>query len=127
MVFWFGIPIRGNLLFYLFAYAVFIMYTLGIGLFISTISKTQQQAMFISYFCMMIFILLGGLFAPIENMPDWAQVLTYVNPVYYFIEVMRLIVLKGSGFIELLRYFLIIILFALVFNVLAILNYRKTT
>jgi ABC-2 type transport system permease protein len=120
------IPAGSYLLIYLFA-AIYLIALLGFGLFTSTFAETQQQAMFISYFCMMIFILLGGLFAPIENMPYWAQVLTFVNPVCYFIEVMRMIVLKGSGFIDLLRYFLIIILFAVVFNLLAILNYRKTT
>lgn len=120
------IPAGSYLLIYLFA-AIYLVALLGFGLFTSTFAETQQQAMFISYFCMMIFILLGGLFAPIENMPDWAQALTYVNPVSYFIEVMRMIVLKGSSFFDLLKHFGIIVLFAVAFNLLAILNYRKTT
>lgn len=119
------VPAGSYLLIYLFA-AIYLIALLGFGLFTSTFAETQQQAMFISYFCMMIFILLGGLFAPIENMPDWAQALTYINPVSYFIEVMRMIVLKGSGFVDLLKYFGIIVLFAITFNVLAIWNYRKT-
>lgn len=119
------VPAGSYLLIYLFA-AIYLIALLGFGLFTSTFAETQQQAMFISYFCMMIFILLGGLFAPIENMPDWAQALTYVNPVSYFIEVMRMIVLKGSRFTDLLKHFGIIILFAISFNILAIWNYKKT-
>ncbi len=111
---------------YLFA-GIYLIAILGFGLLTSTFAETQQQAMFIAYFFMMIFVLLGGLFAPIENMPHWAQYLTYVNPVRYLIEVMRMLVLKGSGFWDLRYYFLIVSAFALFFNGLAILNYRKTT
>lgn len=111
---------------YLFA-AVYLIALLGFGLFTSTFAQTQQQAMFISYFFMMIFILLGGLFAPIENMPDWAQFLTRINPVSYLIDAMRMLVLKGSCFWDLRNHFLIIVLFAIGFNLLAILNYKKTT
>jgi ABC-2 type transport system permease protein len=120
------VPAGSYLLIYLFA-AVYLVALLGFGLFTSTFAETQQQAMFVAYFVMMIFILLGGLFAPIENMPDWARALTYINPVSYFIEVMRMVILKGSGFVDLIRHFGIILLFAIVFNALAILNYRKTT
>ena len=111
---------------YLFA-GIYLIALLGFGLLTSIYADTQQQAMFISYFFMLIFILLGGLFAPIENMPDWAQYLTYVNPVRYLIEAMRMIVLKGSGFGDLRFHFLIVIGFAIVFNGLAIWNYKKTT
>jgi len=123
----YGIYPEGSFLVgYLFA-AVYLMALLGFGLFTSTFAQTQQQAMFISYFFMMIFILLGGLFAPIENMPDWAQFLTRINPVSYLIDAMRMLVLKGSSFWDLRYHFLIIVLFALGFNLLAILNYKKTT
>src|SRR5574338_58616 len=117
-------PAGSYLLIYLFA-AIYLIGLLGFGLFVSTLAETQQQAMFISYFFMTIFILLGGLFAPIDNMPDWAKILAYLNPVSYFIEVMRMIVLKGSGFSDILKYFGIIILFAAGFNLLAIFNYKK--
>jgi ABC-2 type transport system permease protein len=119
------IPAGSYLLIYFFA-AVYLIALLGFGLFVSTFAETQQQAMFVAYFVMMVFILLGGLFAPIENMPDWARALTYINPVSYFIEVMRMIVLKGSGFFDLLKHFGIIVLFAISFNTLAIWNYKKT-
>ncbi len=111
---------------YLFA-GIYLVAILGFGLLTSTFAETQQQAMFIAYFFMMIFVLLGGLFAPIENMPDWAQYLTYINPVSYLIEAMRMLVLKGSSFWDLRFHFLIVFGFAVVFNGLAILNYKKTT
>jgi len=120
------VPAGGYLPIYLFA-AVYLVALLGFGLLTSTFAETQQQAMFVAYFFMMTFILLGGLFAPIENMPDWARALTYINPVSYFIEAMRMIVLKGSGLFDLTKHFGIIILFAVIFNTLAIINYKKTT
>jgi ABC-2 type transport system permease protein len=110
---------------YLFA-GIYLIALLGFGLLTSIYADTQQQAMFISYFFMLIFILLGGLFAPIENMPDWAQYLTYINPVRYFIEAMRMLVLKGSSFWDLRYHFLIVTAFAIVFNGLAIFKYKKT-
>ncbi len=120
------IPVGSFLLIYLFA-AVYLIALLGFGLLTSTFADTQQQAMFIAYFFLMTFILLGGLFAPIENMPDWARYLTYINPVSYFIEVMRMVILKGSGFTDIIRHFEIIVLFAITFNTLAVMNYKKTT
>ena len=125
LVFYGIYPSGSFMLIYLFA-AIYLIALLGFGLLTSTFADTQQQAMFISYFFMMTFILLGGLFAPIENMPDWAKYLTYINPVSYFIEVLRMIILKGSGMSDLLKHFGIISLFAVVFNMMAILHYKKT-
>ena len=110
---------------YLFA-GIYLIAILGFGLLTSTFAETQQQAMFIAYFFMMIFVLLGGLFSPIDNMPDWAKILTYINPVSYLIEVMRMLVLKGSSFWDLRFHFLIVLGFAIFFNVLAIFKYKKT-
>ncbi len=122
----YGIYPEGSFLVgFLFA-GIYLIALLGFGLLTSIYSDTQQQAMFIAYFFMLIFILLGGLFSPIENMPDWAQYLTYINPVRYLIEAMRMIVLKGSGFWDLRYHFLIVSGFAIVFNGLAIWNYKKT-
>ncbi len=110
---------------YLFA-GIYLIALLGFGLLTSLMAETQQQAMFISYFFMLVFILLGGLFSPIENMPDWAQYLTYINPVSYFIDTMRMLVLKGSSLWDLRYNFLVIIGFAIAFNSLAIWKYKKT-
>jgi ABC-2 type transport system permease protein len=110
----------------IFAYAaVYLLALLGFGLLISTMVDTQQQAMFLAFFFMMIFILLGGLYTNIDSMPPWAKVATTFNPAAYFIEVMRMIVLKGSGFQDIKQQFLAMGGFALAFNGLAVWNYRK--
>ncbi len=102
MVFWFGIPIRGNVFFYIFASFLFILSTLGLGLFISTISKTQSQAMMVTVFgVMMPMIYLSGFAFPIENMPQSIQYITYIIPLRYFITIIRGVILKGIGFAEL--------------------------
>ena len=96
---WFGITVRGNVLFLLFAAFLFILSNLGIGLFISTVSKTQQQAMMASVFALMMpMIYLSGFAFPIENMPEFFQYITYAIPLRYFITIIRGVVLKGIGF-----------------------------
>lgn len=121
----YGITPAGSFLtIYAFA-AVYLLAVLGLGLLISTYCSTQQQAMLISFFMMMIFILLGGLYTPIESMPVWAQWITKFNPVTYFIEVMRQVVLKGSNLKDVAHNIGIIFLFAVVLNTWAVLNYRK--
>ncbi len=125
--FFYGIEIQGNLVLLYFFLAIYLCVILGYGLLISTISETQQQAMFVNFFFVMIFILMSGLFTPIESMPNWAQKLTYLNPLRYMIEVNRLIILKNSGFKDLLPEFYALFTMALVFNGLAIWNYRKTS
>ncbi len=110
---------------FLFA-AIFLFAIVGMGLFISTISDTQQQAMFISWFILVIFILLSGLFTAVENMPNWTQWLTYLNPIRYFIELIRMIMLKGSGFADTKLHFAVITLFAISINTIAIWRYKKT-
>lgn len=121
----YGIVPAGNLLvMYSFVW-VYLLAVLGFGLLISTFTETQQQAMLIMFFFMMIFILTGGIFTPIESMPEWAQTLTRLNPVTYLIQVMRMVVLKGSGFRDILPQLGSISIFAVILNSWAILNYRK--
>ena len=123
----YGIVPLGNL-FLLYSYlGLFLVAILGFGLLISTYSETQQQAMSISFFFMMIFILMSGLFTPIESMPEWAKMIANFNPVTYFIEVMRMVVLKGSGLQNILTHIVVMAGFAVFFNAWAILNYRKTS
>ena len=122
----FDVPLVGSPV-VLFAFAmVYLLVALGIGLFISTMTETQQQAMFFVWFFMMLFILLSGLFTAVENMPIWAQNITIFNPVRYFIEVVRMVMLKGAGFYEVRYHFLIIAIMAVVINILAVIRYRKT-
>ncbi len=123
----YGIVPRGSVaLLYLFL-AVYLLAVLGFGMLVSTFASTQQQAMSVAFFFMMIFMLMSGLFTPIDSMPAWAKVISYLSPVTYFIDVMRMIVLKGSGFQDVKYHLLIVIAFAVVLNTWAILNYRKTT
>ena len=120
------VPMGSVIVLYCFL-GIYLIALLGIGLIISTYSNTQQQAMSLAFFCMMIFLLMSGLFTPIESMPEWAKLIAKCNPVTYFIEVMRMVVLKGSGFSDLGRQFLIIGGMAVFFNSWAILNYKKTS
>ncbi len=121
----FDIPMVGSI-FTLFAFAgTYLLVVLGLGLLISTITETQQQAMFISWFFLVIFILLGGLFTAVENMPEWAQQITRLNPVRYFIEVNRMVLLKGAGFKDVASHFIVMSIFILLINSLAIFRYKK--
>lgn len=96
-ILWFRIPVRGSIMVFLLASLCFITATLGLGIFISTLVSTQQQALFIAWFFMVVFVLLSGLFFPVENMPDWVQQGTIFNPLKYFIRMARGCVLKGAG------------------------------
>lgn len=118
------IPLGSYLVIYCFA-AIFLLAVLGLGLLISTYTHSQQQAMLISFFMMMVFILLGGLYTSIDSMPVWAQWITKINPVAYFIEVMRMVVLKGSGFADIRNHLLIMAAFAIILNGWAIYHYKK--
>jgi len=123
----FDLPVVGSLpLLFGFA-ALYLVGVLGLGLFISTITETQQQVMFVTYFFLIIFILMGGIFTPVENMPDWAQLLDRLNPIYYFMRIMRMVVLKGSGFADLTEEFISLIIIGISFLSLAIWRYRKTS
>ena len=123
----YGIIPQGSLTLLYFFVAIYLLAVLGFGLLISTYCDTQQQAMFIMFFFMMIFILMGGLFTPIDSMPDWAKTVSRLNPLSYLIEVMRMIILKGSGFRDITRQLITIGVFALILNSWAILNYKKTS
>lgn len=123
----FDIPIQGQLgIIYLFL-SIYLILVLGFGLLISTVTKTQQQAMFVSWFFLVIFILMSGLFTPVENMPIWAQNITYANPIRYCVEVLRMVLLKGTTLSELQNHFLIVGLYAIGMMSLAVIKYRKTS
>lgn len=96
-VFWFEVPIRGNLILLFVATALYLMTTLAMGLLISTVSHTQQQAMMSTFFFYFPAVLLSGFMFPIANMPEVVQWFTYLNPLRYFLVVIRGIFLKGVG------------------------------
>lgn len=118
------IPSGSLLTIYLFA-MIYIFVVSGMGLVVSNYSDTMQQAMFVMFFFVMIFLLMSGLFTPVASMPDWAQAITIINPLKYFIQVMRLVYLKGSALPELTTQFFALCGFAIVLNLWAVLSYKK--
>lgn len=122
----FDVPMIGNLGLIYFYTAIYLLVILGMGFFISNFTDTQQQAMFIAWFFVVIFILMSGLFTPIESMPPWAQNLTEFNPIKYFVEVMRMVMLKGATFNDIIPQLLKTSIYAIVMNGLAVWSYRKT-
>jgi ABC-2 type transport system permease protein len=123
----YGIAPEGNVLVLYGFIWIYLLAVLGFGLLISTYCETQQQAMFIMFFFMMIFILMGGLFTSIDSMPSWAQWVARLNPVTYLISVMRMVILKGSTLVDILPHIAITFVFATVLNVWAVINYKKTS
>jgi ABC-2 type transport system permease protein len=122
----FDVPMLGSIgVMYLYT-SIYILVILGMGLFISNYTDTQQQAMFIAWFFVVIFILMSGLFTPIESMPEWAQLLTEFNPIKFFVEVMRMVMLKGSTLADIAPLFIKTLIYAIVINSLAIWSYKKT-
>jgi len=121
----FSLPIEGSL-FVLFTYAaIYLIGVLGAGLLISTFADTQQQVLFIGFFFMMVFILMGGIFTPVQSMPHWAQVVDIFNPVCYFMEVIRMVLLKGSGFGDISHQILFSLIFGFFMLSFSIMKYRK--
>ncbi len=103
MVYWFGIAIRGDFFFLMLASFIYVLSALGLGLFISTVSKTQQQAMMVAMFGVLLPMnFLSGFAFPIENMPGWIQPITYLIPLRYYITILRGVILKGDGFFQLI-------------------------
>lgn len=121
----FSIPILGSIGLIYFFTSVYLLVILGIGLIISNYSDTQQQAMFVAWFFTVIFILMSGLFTPIESMPQWAQNLTLLNPIRYFVEIIRMVMLKGARFSDISRPFFIIVFYAFALNGIAVWSYKK--
>jgi len=123
----FNIPILGSVWLIFLVAAVYLLVVLGLALFISTKTNTQQQTMFLSWFFLVIFILMSGLFTPVDSMPQWAKVINWFNPIAYFVEVIRMIMLKGSGFMDVLRNLILLGIYAAVALTVAVWQYRKTT
>jgi ABC-2 type transport system permease protein len=121
----FGVPMIGNVALVFLSAAVYLIAALGIGLWVSTIAETQQQAMFVTFFIVMIYLLMSGLFTPIRSMPDWAQWMTQVNPVKHFIGIMRAVLLKGAGFADIIQPLSVLAVFGAAVLALAVKQYAK--
>jgi len=126
MRFWFDIEIKGNIFLLYFSGFLFTLSNLGLGLLISTLSKSQQQAMIVSVFGLLVpMIYLSGFVFPVENMPKIIQPITYFIPLKYFLVILRGIVLKGIGLQELWVEFTILILFGITFFTFSSMKFKK--
>ena len=119
-------PVGSLLTIYLFA-SLFVLAFSGFGLVISNYASTMQQAAFMMLFFILTFVFMSGLYTPVENMPEWAQMLSNFSPLKYIIKVFRLVYLKGSTPLELLNPFFALSSFAIFLNIWAVYSYRKSS
>ena len=124
--FGFGIPFVGAVGWVYLGAAVYLFAALGLGLLISTVVQTQQQAMFVTFFVLVTFFFLGGIFTPVESMPDWAQTVASFNPIKHFAALLRTVLIKGGGLAEIGGGIGAMAAFASVVLALAVVRYRKT-
>lgn len=99
-VFVFNVPTRGSVPLVFASAMIYLVVALGIGLFISTITHTQQQTMFVSFFLLLLYLLLSGLFTPLDSVPVWAKWIAQANPVKHFVYIMRTVLVRGGGLAE---------------------------
>ncbi|MGM0738373.1 MAG: ABC transporter permease [Bacteroidota bacterium] len=124
--YWFEVPLEGSLWLVYLATTTYLLVVLGLGLLVSTITHSQQQAIFITWFVFVIFILLSGLFTPIDSMPDWAQYLTWANPVAWFIDIIRRVMLTGADLHDIWISYLVLLAYSVAFLGSAVVRYRKS-
>jgi len=123
----FDIPMVGSLWLLFGVAAVYLLVVQGFGLMVSNTASTQQQAMFAVFFFMIIFIMMSGIFTPTDSMPHWAQIINYANPITYFMRLIRMILLKGSGFTDIYKDFLILLGYGVAVITMAVVRYRKVS
>jgi len=124
--FWFGVPFRGSLLVLMLGAALFVLSTIGIGLLISTVSTTQQQAMVTGFLVLMPAIILSGLTNPISSMPAGLQIATNLDPLRHFVVVLRGVYLKGIGIRILWPQMAAMMLIGVAVLTLSVLRFRKS-
>ncbi|MBF0300893.1 MAG: ABC transporter permease, partial [Oligoflexia bacterium] len=122
----FNIPFRGSFLIYLLGASIFLVATLGVGILISTLAKSQQQAMMGSFIFLFPAMLLSGIMTPICNMPEFLQILANLNPLMHFVSLSRNIIIKGGSVLVFYKHFLILFLLATVLFSVATYRFRKT-
>jgi ABC-2 type transport system permease protein len=121
----FHVPMRGSLVIVFFAAGIYLVGALGIGLWISTVAQTQQQAMFVTFSIMLVYILMSGLFTPVSGMPVWAQWIAQASPITHFVRLMRAVLLKGAGLADVARQLVILAAIGIAVLTLAVRQYRK--
>jgi ABC-2 type transport system permease protein len=123
---WFHIPFRGHIVVLLVGTVLFLFCMLGTGLFISTVSSTQQQSMVTAFFFIMPAIVFSGFGFPISVMPEWLQLATYASPLRYFLVVLRGVYLKGTGFNVLWPQMMGMAILGTVLLAVSVIRFRKT-
>ena len=123
----FHVPLAGSIPALYLGAMLFLLAALGVGLWVSTVSDTQQQAMFVTFTLIMIYILMSGLFTPVRAMPAWVQAVAQVNPLMHFIAMTRAILLKGAGVADVSRQLLALALLGTSILSVAVVRYRKRT
>jgi ABC-2 type transport system permease protein len=123
----FAVPMRGSILLLFGSAALYLVVALAIGLWISTLVETQQQAMFVTFFIMNVYLLMSGLFTPIDSMAPWVQVVSQLNPVRHFVTIARAILVKGAGLAEIAQPLVILAVYGAVMLTLAVRQYSKRT
>ncbi len=121
----FGLPMEGSYAVLFLFTVIYLLVALGFGLFLSAISNSQQQVMFVMFFFMLTFILMSGIFTPTDSMPEWAQVVNVINPFAYFMKVIRMIILKGSGLADIQHEVYSLLVYAVIILSLATWRYKK--
>jgi ABC-2 type transport system permease protein len=121
----FGVPMRGSLFLIFGGAALYLVAALGIGLWVSTVTETQQQAMFVNFSILMVYLLMSGLFTPVSAMPEWAQWVAQVNPMMHFITLMRAVMLKGAGLADVARQLVILAVAGALVLTVAVRQYHK--
>jgi ABC-2 type transport system permease protein len=122
----FGMPFEGSPGLLFLSSFIFLIGALGLALLISTITSSQQQYMFAGFFFLIIFMLMSGIFTPLESMPEWAQKINLLNPVSYIMRINRMVMLKGSTFADISRDICSLLALSVLFTFFAIRKYRKT-
>jgi len=123
----FDLPFRGSVITLLVFSGLYLFTGIGFGLLIADFASTQQQAMFTIFFFFLIFVLMAGIFTAVESMPDWAQLVNRINPMYYFMRIIRSVVLKGSGIKDLIIEFWSLLIYGILTMSVAVWAYRKTS
>jgi ABC-2 type transport system permease protein len=123
----FHVPIRGSVLLVFGTASVYLLAALSVGLLVSTMVQTQQQAMFVTFFIVLVYLLMSGLFTPIRSMPTWAQWFAQANPTMHYMEIMRGIMLRGAGLPEIAHHLAILAVCAVAVFTLSVRQYAKRT
>lgn len=126
-ILWFSVPFAGSVPLLFALSGLYLFTTLGIGLFFSTVTSTQQQAMFFAWFFSVFALLTSGLFTPVSNMPQWMQYITYLNPMRFFMDIARGIMMRGAGIPELATEIWALVIFGIAVLTISVMRFSKRT